>query len=102
MEFGWTEAQNERYKACVAFAKARLNQDLPARDAAGEFSSALWRRCGEFGVLGFYLPEAYGGASWNVVTTIPCLEGIGYGYLSEFQVERSDIQRNLIARALGV
>ncbi len=79
MEFGWSDEQEKRYDACVAFAQERLNTKLAERDAAGVFLMEQWHACAEFGVLGWFVPEAYGGSGLDVVTTIRSLEGIGYG-----------------------
>ena len=79
MDFGWSQEQEAAYAASVAFAQEHLNDDLQRRDAAGTFSSELWQRAAEFGVLGWPVPKAYGGEGLDTVTTIRMLEGIGYG-----------------------
>lgn len=79
MEFSWNAEQNRRYEACVAFARTSLDDDLTTRDAESAFRPALWRKAADFGVLGWCMPEAYGGEGLDVVTTIRLLEGIGYG-----------------------
>lgn len=79
MEFSWTDQQQSGYTASVSFAREQLNDDLTHRDAAGTFDLNLWRKCSAFGVLGWCMPKAYGGAGLDVVTTIRMLEGIGYG-----------------------
>ncbi len=79
MDFSWTDEQDEGYAASVSFARAQLNDGLGQRDANGVFDPALWRKCSEFGVLGWCMPEAYGGAGLDVVSVIRRLEGIGYG-----------------------
>jgi alkylation response protein AidB-like acyl-CoA dehydrogenase len=79
MELGWTDEQRARYDECVAFAQEHLNVDLRERDASGTFLMALWTKCAEFGVLGWWVPPEYGGGGLDVVTTIRMLEGIGYG-----------------------
>ena len=79
MDFSWTDAQEERYTACVSFARKHLNEDLKVRDMDHAFDPNLWQRCGEFGVLGWCIPKKYGGAGLDIITTIRMLEGIGYG-----------------------
>ncbi len=79
MEFSWTEDQENSYAECVEFAQENLNHDIADRDAASEFDPALWTLCARFGVLGWCMPEKYGGQGLDVVTTIHNLEGIGYG-----------------------
>ena len=56
MEFGWSGEQNVRYEACRDFAQKELNQELLARDSAQAFAMENWRKCGEFGVLGWCMP----------------------------------------------
>ena len=79
MDISWSPEQTEQYEASVAFAREHLDIDLAARDAVGEFRLELWHKAAEHGVLGWCMPEAYGGAGLDVVTTIRRLEGIGYG-----------------------
>ncbi|MGI9264605.1 MAG: acyl-CoA dehydrogenase family protein [Gammaproteobacteria bacterium] len=79
MDFGWTDEQKARYASSVSFAQEQLNDDLKQRDADGTFALDLWRKCGEFGVLGWCMPTEYGGAGLNVLSSIRMLEGIGYG-----------------------
>jgi hypothetical protein len=50
-----------------------------ARDREGRFWREAWDRCAEFGIQGLPIPEAYGGAGADVVTTMLGLEGLGYG-----------------------
>ncbi len=63
----------------MKFARDHLNEGLRERDAAGSFDPELWQRCAAFGVLGWCMPEAFGGEGLDVVTTIRMLEGLGYG-----------------------
>lgn len=79
MDFGWTDAQQAGYASSVSFAQQQLNHDLKQRDAEGTFDLDLWRKCGNFGVLGWCVPTEYGGAGLDVVSSIRMLEGIGYG-----------------------
>ncbi|MEM7352168.1 MAG: acyl-CoA dehydrogenase family protein [Acidobacteriota bacterium] len=79
MDFSWTTEQEQGYTASVEFAQRALDADLARRDAEGTFLLELWRKCGAFGVLGWCMPEAYGGSGLDVVSTIRRLEGIGYG-----------------------
>jgi len=54
-----------------------LNRGLVERDHAASFSREAWRRCGEVGVQGLPIPEAYGGAGADVLTTALALESFG-------------------------
>jgi alkylation response protein AidB-like acyl-CoA dehydrogenase len=79
MEFGWTAAQTKLYDEVVAFARARLNEDLRAADAAGRFPHAKWAACAAFGIQGLMVPPAYGGRGLDGLTTALAMEGLGYG-----------------------
>lgn len=75
----WNKEQLDRYEACVTFAQNELNPGAKERDAKSEFDAGLWKKCAEFGVLGWCLPEEYGGGDVDLETAILMLEGIGYG-----------------------
>lgn len=79
MDFGWSAEQLEFREMVVAFARKALTDDLIARDAAGEFSRDLWRRCGEFGIQGLPFSEALGGGGRDILSTILAMEALGYG-----------------------
>ena len=77
--FDSDENQQKRYQECVAFAEAELNHNLVRRDHDSIFDEDLWQRCADFGVLGWCMPEEYGGAGIDLETSICMLEGLGYG-----------------------
>ncbi|MEO1087989.1 MAG: acyl-CoA dehydrogenase family protein, partial [Acidobacteriota bacterium] len=79
MDFTWTDDQERRYQECVAYAQEHLDVDLAERDQSGEFRPELWNKAAELGVLGWCMPEEYGGSGLDVVTSIRLLEGVGYG-----------------------
>lgn len=79
MDFSWSEQQNADYEASAEFAVQNLDADLKTRDREGSFLPELWQKCCDFGVLGWCMPEVYGGSGLDVVSTIHRLEGIGYG-----------------------
>lgn len=79
MDFDWTKGQQADYDRCVEFARCNLNHELLERDQAGEFRAENWRKCADFGVLGWCMPEQYGGRGLDLLTTIHNLEGLGYG-----------------------
>jgi alkylation response protein AidB-like acyl-CoA dehydrogenase len=79
VDFGLTPEQLELARAIRDFASAELNDELEARDHAGEFPRAEWRKCAEFGLLGLPIPEAYGGQGQDLRTTIAAMEALGHG-----------------------
>lgn len=79
MDFSWTEKQLAFKAEVIAFAQHALNDDLRNRDHHSIFSRENWRKCGQFGIQGLFIPEAYGGTGKDLLTTILALEGFGYG-----------------------
>jgi alkylation response protein AidB-like acyl-CoA dehydrogenase len=78
MDFSWTEEQLAYRKAAVDLGR-QLNDGLLERDRAGELSRAGWLACARFGLQGLPMPEAYGGAAADILTTMLTMEGLGYG-----------------------
>jgi alkylation response protein AidB-like acyl-CoA dehydrogenase len=78
MDFAWSPEQLQFRDAVIEFGRKTLQDDLVRRDGAGEFSRTLWTRCGEFGIQGLPIPEAYGGAGMDILTTILGMEALGY------------------------
>ncbi len=79
MEFGWTEAQTALWDDLYDFARTDLQTDLVERDRDEHFSEENWQRCATKGIFGLYVPQAYGGSGYDMVTTIHALEALGYG-----------------------
>lgn len=79
MDFSWTEEQLAYKKAAITLAQKSLNDDLIARDRAGDLSLKGWKACAQFGLLGLPMPEEYGGAASDILTTMLTMEGLGYG-----------------------
>jgi alkylation response protein AidB-like acyl-CoA dehydrogenase len=79
MEFEFTKEQRELYKSVLAFCEKRLQYDVAALDAEGTFSREAWQSCADFGVLGWPVPTALGGAGHTIVTVAYLMEAIGYG-----------------------
>ncbi|MDX1647509.1 MAG: acyl-CoA dehydrogenase family protein [Longimicrobiales bacterium] len=79
MDFSWSEEQERLYASVVRFAEEQLDPDPVRRDAAGEFDADVWRRCADFGVLGWFVPEEHGGAGYDVLTVAYLMEGLGRG-----------------------
>lgn len=79
MDFSWTDEQLAYKKAVIEFAQKNLNDGIIERDQAGELSRAAWQQCARFGIQGLPMPEAYGGADADILTTMLTMEGLGYG-----------------------
>ena len=75
----WNRQQLDRYQECVAFAQSELNHGIRERDIESTFAIELWQKCAEFGVLGWCMPEEYGGSGLDLETSVLLLEGLGYG-----------------------
>lgn len=78
MDFSLTPDQLDLQAAVIRFAERELADDVPRRDATGEFSRALWQKCAAFGIQGLPIPEAYGGGGVDALTTLIALEALGY------------------------
>jgi len=79
MDFRLTEEQEALRAAVADFARKELNDDLAEREREGQFSRAAWQKSADFGLLGLPIPEEYGGAGSDILTTMLALEGLGYG-----------------------
>jgi hypothetical protein len=79
MDFSWNAEQQVLQGAIIEFAQSELNADLTERDRQGGFSTELWRRCGQAGLLGLNAPVEFGGRGCDVLTTVAGLEALGYG-----------------------
>ena len=79
MDFRLTDEQQALRAAAADFARQELNDDLVEREREGRFSREAWQKCADFGLLGLPVPEAYGGAGSDILTTMLALEGLGYG-----------------------
>lgn len=78
MDFTWSESQRSYRSEMIHFAQYTLNEGLAERDRAEQFSYDSWQKCAQFGILGLSFPEEYGGAAMDVLTTMLCMEGLGY------------------------
>jgi alkylation response protein AidB-like acyl-CoA dehydrogenase len=79
MDFAWSEEQERLHASVVRFAEEELDCRIVERDAEGHFDTDLWRRCADFGVLGWAVPEAYGGSGYDFLTTSYLMEALGRG-----------------------
>lgn len=81
MDFSWPEAYTKYKEEITQFAKEELNDDLIARDHAGDFSMENWKKCADFGIQGLSVPKAFGGTDEEVdiLKSMLAMEGFGYG-----------------------
>ncbi|MGW1895272.1 acyl-CoA dehydrogenase family protein [Streptomyces sp. NPDC002004] len=79
MDFELTAQQRRLRKEVIAFAQRELGRDVAEDDREGRFPREDWRRCADYGVLGWPVPEEYGGSGFDPLTTVVALEALGYG-----------------------
>jgi alkylation response protein AidB-like acyl-CoA dehydrogenase len=79
MDFSLNEEQRMLRDEIIRFAKKELTPGALERDEAHEFPKEQWLKCGEMGLQGLPVPEAYGGAGVDALTTAIALEALGYG-----------------------
>jgi hypothetical protein len=78
VDFSWTDEQLALRESIIEFGRRALQDDLMQRDKDATFSRELWTRCAEFGIQGLPFPEAYGGGSADILTTVLAMEALGY------------------------
>lgn len=79
MQFNRTNEQQALWQDIMEFANG-LTGDRVARDEQGEFPEDHWQAVAEKGILGLCLPQEYGGAGHDLLTTVHALQALGYGY----------------------
>lgn len=79
MDFQLNSEQKLLRDEIVRFAKAELSPGAGERDAAQEFPTELWLKCGEMGLQGLMVPEEYGGPGLDALSAVIALEALGYG-----------------------
>lgn len=78
MDFSLTDDQKVLRDAIIGFARSELNEGIRERDRESRFPHDLWRKCGEMGLQGLPVPEEYGGAGQDPLSTAVALEALGY------------------------
>ena len=71
MDFAWSKQDDEL--------KRRAQEFASSLGKTREFSRDSWAACGEFGLLGSYVPEVDGGLGRTLLKTIHMLVGFGAG-----------------------
>ena len=79
MDFSLTDDQRLLADEIRRFARQELSPGARDRDRQGTFSRELWSRCAEFGLPGLPVPEEYGGAGLDPLSSAVALEALGYG-----------------------
>jgi alkylation response protein AidB-like acyl-CoA dehydrogenase len=79
VDFSLSTEQRALRQRVRAFAGEQLGKDVLDDDRESRFPAADWRRCAEFGVLGWPVPRRYGGGELDPLSTIVALEALGYG-----------------------
>ena len=79
MDFAFDETQLAIKETIIDFARNELNGDVASNDHEGKFSWESWKKCAEINIQGLPIPEEYGGAGSDIMTTILAMEGLGYG-----------------------
>src|SRR3982750_145166 len=82
MDFDLTAEQKMLRETLFALGRD-VSRDLVERDHAGTFSLEGWRQCGAVGLHGLPIPEVWGGADADVITTALALESFGAGCRDE-------------------
>lgn len=72
-----TPDQQQLCDAIRTFAGERLGRDMERRDREACFDQDGWRACGEMGIQGLPVPEAWGGQGQDFVTTVAALDTLG-------------------------
>jgi alkylation response protein AidB-like acyl-CoA dehydrogenase len=77
MDFQPTEEQVTLCAEIRRWGRA-LGEGLSSREERGVFDRGLFRRCGELGIQGLPVPEAYGGSGRDLTTSMLAMEALGY------------------------
>ena len=77
MDFEFSEEQLAFKQQVLNFARKEILPRVDEHDLNGRFDFESFRKLGEFGILGLHLPQEYGGADADVVTTVLASEALG-------------------------
>jgi alkylation response protein AidB-like acyl-CoA dehydrogenase len=79
MNFTLREEQKLLRAQIIGFCEKELNKGVRERDREGTFPHDLWAKCGQMGFQGLPVPQDYGDAGLDTITTAVALEAFGYG-----------------------
>jgi alkylation response protein AidB-like acyl-CoA dehydrogenase len=79
VDFTLTDEQRMLYEQISRFASSELNASGEDSGGEHEFPRDRWEKCGEMMLQGLPVPEEFGGAGLDPVSTAIALEGLGYG-----------------------
>lgn len=79
MDFDLTAEQRALRRDTIAFARRELGSRVAIDDQEARFPVEDWRRCADFGVLGWPVPRCCGGRGLDPLSTMIGLEALGYG-----------------------
>jgi alkylation response protein AidB-like acyl-CoA dehydrogenase len=79
MDFSLSAEDADLRDRIVRFAQKELSPGAADRDRRHEFPRELWHKCGQLGLTGLPVPEAFGGTGLSPLSTAVALEALGYG-----------------------
>ncbi|HZM77699.1 MAG TPA: acyl-CoA dehydrogenase family protein [Candidatus Limnocylindrales bacterium] len=79
MDFSISAEQHDLQSRVIRFAQSELGAEAELHDREGRLDVAGWRRCANFGVLGWPVPREFGGGGLDLFDTVLALEALGYG-----------------------
>lgn len=79
MDLTYSDEQKILFEQISRFAREELTVQGEAVSRDQEFPRELWNKCGEMNLQGLAVPEEYGGAGLDPLSTAIALEAFGYG-----------------------
>lgn len=79
MDLRLSAEEEELRASIVRFAQGELSAGAVERDRSHAFPQDLWDKCGDMGLTGLPVPEAYGGSGLSPLSCAVALEAFGYG-----------------------